>query len=168
MKAIPGYPHYSVTEDGRVWSELKQIFLKEVDNGNGYKKVMLCDKLTKKAYLIHRIVALTYLDNIDKKPCVNHKNGIKSDNRVENLEWCTYSENNKHAFRTGLKWHSELQKSKVSKNAEKYSCKLVLDTATGIFYNSVVEASRYYNINIASIYSYLNGKVKNKTTLIYA
>jgi hypothetical protein len=59
--------------------------------GNGYKKVMLCDKLTKKAYLIHRIVALTYLDNIDNKPCVNHKNGIKSDNRLENLEWCNYS-----------------------------------------------------------------------------
>ena len=168
MKAIPGYPHYSVTEDGRVWSELKQIFLKEVSNGNGYKKVTLCDKITKKPYLIHRIVALTYLDNINNKPCVNHKNGIKSDNRVENLEWCTYSENNKHAFRTGLKWHSELQKSKVSKNAEKYSCKLVLDTATGIFYNSVVEASRYYNINIASIYSYLNGKVKKRRILIYA
>jgi hypothetical protein len=168
MKAIPGYPNYSVTKDGKVWSELKQIFLKEVDNGNGYKKVMLCDKLTKKAYLIHRIVALTYLDNIDNKPCVNHKNGIKSDNRLENLEWCTYSENNKHAFRTGLKCHSELQKSKISKNAEKYSCKIVLDTATGVFYNSVVEASKYYNINIASIYSYLNGGVKNKTTLIYA
>ena len=168
MKAIPGYPHYSVTEDGRVWSELKQIFLKEVSNGNGYKKVNLCDKITKKPYLIHRIVALTYLDNIDNKPCVNHKNGIKSDNRVENLEWCTYSENNKHAFRTGLKWHSELQRSRVSKNAEKYCCKIVLDTATGIFYNSVVEASKYYNINISSIYSILNGRQKNKTTLIYA
>jgi hypothetical protein len=168
MKAILGYPHYSVTEDGRVWSELKQIFLKEVSNGNGYKKVTLCDKITKKPYLIHRIVALTYLDNIDNKPCVNHKNGIKSDNRVENLEWCTYSENNKHAFRTGLKWHSELQRSKISKNAEKYSCKIVLDTATGVFYNSVVEASKYYNINISSIYSILNGGQKNKTTLIYA
>lgn len=52
---------------------------------------------------VHRLLALTFIDNPSNKKCVNHKNGIKKDLRLENLEWCTSSENNKHAYDTGLK-----------------------------------------------------------------
>ena len=48
--------------------------------------------------LIHRLVAITFLENTENKPCVNHKNGVKSDNTINNLEWVTYSENERHSI----------------------------------------------------------------------
>jgi hypothetical protein len=66
-----------------------------------YLTITLCKEI-QNSQLIHRIVANNFIENPLNKPCVNHKNGIKSDNRAENLEWVTESENNKHAVKTGL------------------------------------------------------------------
>jgi hypothetical protein len=65
----------------------------------GYIQTTLCYGKLKKQYLIHRLVAIYFIDNLINKPCVNHKNGIKHDNRVDNLEWVTYSENEIHSHK---------------------------------------------------------------------
>lgn len=69
----------------------------------GYRKVNITStpKSTKATYL-HRIIAMTFIENINNKPFINHINGIKDDNRVQNLEWVTQSENHKHAYKIGL------------------------------------------------------------------
>jgi hypothetical protein len=70
---------------------------------HGYKKTSIAINGKFKGIFIHRLVALAFIENPDSKPFVNHINGIKTDNRVENLEWCTMLENNIHAYKTGLK-----------------------------------------------------------------
>jgi len=66
----------------------------------------------------HRLVAIAFIPNPDNLPCVNHKNGIKDDNRVENLEWCTYSENEIHSKDVLKKTYAFGEKSGSAKLTE--------------------------------------------------
>lgn len=71
-------------------------------NRTGYKEVALTKDGKTKTVLLHRLIAKHFIDNPNKYPCVNHKNGIKVDNRLENLEWCTRAQNTKHAYENNL------------------------------------------------------------------
>lgn len=116
MEDIPGYQGlYAVTQDGQIWSHKTGKFLKTMTDRLGYKFVHLCKEHKQYGKKIHRLVAITYIPNPEAKRTVNHKNGIKADNRVENLEWATHSENKKHAWNTGLQKATE----KVRKTAAK-------------------------------------------------
>jgi len=70
--------------------------------GEKYKHVHLCKEGKIKKHYVHRLVAQSFILNPLDKPQVNHLNGIHADNRLENLEWCTSEENNKHAWDNGL------------------------------------------------------------------
>lgn len=164
MKAIPNYPNYLATEDGRVFNVQRNKWLKNSLMTNGYYVTTLRDmNNTKKTVFVHRILGITYLENTNNYPMINHKNGIKSDNRLENLEWVTASQNIKHAWDTGLN-------SKIYKkgSGRLKSIKPLIDLQTGIFYNSVKEASMLLSINKNTLYGYLIGTNPNKTSLTYA
>ncbi len=100
QKQIKDFPNYYVTDDGRVLSKRYKKYLKPHKNADGYFHVQLNKvvdgKRITKDYLIHRLIALAFIDNPENKPTINHINSIKTDNRLENLEWTTHSENAFH------------------------------------------------------------------------
>jgi len=104
FKQIKGYEDYSVSNQGRVKSiRFPNRCLKPGKNRYGYLLVDLCKNGVHKNHKIHRLVALAYIPNPENKRTVNHIDGIKTNNFVENLEWNTHSENNQHAYDAGLK-----------------------------------------------------------------
>jgi hypothetical protein len=80
----------------------KELILKQKMNIYGYFEVSLYSNNVSKHFKSHRIICEAFLPNLENKRQVNHKNGIKSDNRLENLEWATSSENTKHSFDNGF------------------------------------------------------------------
>lgn len=98
MKQIENYP-YKVGKLGDVYSIANKKILKPIQNVKGYTYVTLCNDDGKRNHYVHVLVATAYIDNPDKKPYVNHINGIKNDNRVDNLEWVTHSENINHYYK---------------------------------------------------------------------
>jgi hypothetical protein len=164
MIVLKDYPSYSITKDGKVFSHKYNKFLAERNNKNrGYNSVLLYHNNIKKNVLVHRLVAMTFLDNPLNKRCVNHINGIKTDNRIENLQWATHSENSIHAFSTGLNKISNL----CNINKIKAKSKLVINLSNGVFYNSAKEASIAAGINYYTFMGYLGKHKTNKSTFIY-
>lgn len=104
MKAIKNYENlYSVTTDGRIYSHISNRFLKNQLSKNGYEVVSLVSSGFKTTCYVHRLVAEAYINNPQQLPVVNHVDGNKRNNKLSNLEWCTYSDNIIHAYDNELR-----------------------------------------------------------------
>ncbi len=98
MSVVDDYPNYMVTRSGQVYNCKNKRFLKPIPNKNGYVYVTLCKAGKKKNRYVHTLIAACYIENPENKPFVNHIDSNKQNNAVDNLEWCTQSENTIHYY----------------------------------------------------------------------
>lgn len=153
--------NYCVSNLGNVKSNRKNLILKPSIREDGYYVVNITGFRHKRNWKIHQLVAIHFLDNPNNFKSINHKNGIKTDNRVENLEWCTQSYNLKHAYRIGL------MQPVINTGLKNGFSKIVLDFSTGIFYYSLNEYADLNKIKRTTLGAMLNGQNPNKTNLKY-
>lgn len=157
-KTIKGFDNYKVSTFGKVINVKTGKVLIPFTTKNGYLVVSPSRGGKPHKKYIHRLVLETFYPNEDTSLQVNHVNGIKSDNRLDNLEWCTSSENHLHRSRTlGLKSSTE-HMNKMRILAEKAHCKPVRCVETNIIYRSGVEAAKSVNRSPTSIWQALCGK----------
>ena len=95
-KEIPGFPKYYACNNGEIWSEKTHRFLKKNLTKDGYFRVGLTRGMETRQYLVHRLIAQTFLPNEENLPIVNHIDENKQNNTVDNLEWCTISYNSSY------------------------------------------------------------------------
>jgi hypothetical protein len=102
-KSVIGYEgYYEVSNYGSIRNSKLKI-LKPSIWGAGYRTIKLSKNNIKETFTLHRLIAIAFIPNPENKPTINHKDGIKLNNNINNLEWVTFSENNKHALCTGLR-----------------------------------------------------------------
>lgn len=132
-KVIPEFNFYEVSNCGRIRCKERKVkreksgdyiykehFLKPVDNGNGYFRVMLKQEGRKKKFYVHRLVAMAFISNPDNKPYINHIDNNPSNNRVENLEWCTHQENMDWMISQGRNKRNGIWLKHLHESQEKY------------------------------------------------
>lgn len=169
-KTIEGHPNYMVSNMGRVKSnKIKFLPKKLVVEDDGYH--ILNQLFDKDGYVlvnvdchskrVHRLVAKAFIPEVKGKTLVNHKDGDKRNNKVDNLEWCTNKENIRHAYANGFvkcRYGKEHQSAKpiVAINGDK---KLYFDTGR--------EASRYFGVGATAINNCLKGRAKTSCGYVW-
>lgn len=142
-KPIVDYPNYEVSNLGRVKSFFlnTEKILKSTKNTNGYLQVGLYKEGKIKYFRVHRLVAQAFLPNPNNLPQVNHRNEDKTDNRVENIEWCNRSYNTNYGTRNEriAKANSIpiLQFTKEGKFVKKWDCSMNIERKLGFHHSNI-------------------------------
>lgn len=159
---IKGYEGlYSITPDGKVWNHKKSLWQK-YECSKGYYRVTLSRCGKKKKYFVHRLVAEAFIPNPDNLPCVNHKDECKTNNIVQNLEWCTVLYNCNYGTRNSkiTRGHNYTKIVLAAKEKrEKPVCCIELDK----LFKSVTEAANEMGLQASNISKCCKGVVGFKT-----
>lgn len=165
-KDVAGYEgYYQISNKGRVKSLERTVYtplhkekivyerlMSLKPNKHGYSELRLNKDGNRECFKCHRLVAIAFIPNPENKPQINHINGIKTDNRVENLEWCTRKENMQHAFEIGL----------MPRGENRFSSKLTDDQVLAIrkmgFKQNQSETARQLGVSRSSIQDIMHNR----------
>lgn len=153
------YPYY-VSNKGEVKNIETGNILKQQTNQKGYRLIRVTINRKKHTIRVHREVAKAFIPNPDNKPQVNHIDGNKNNNNVENLEWCTNQENADHAIENGL-WENVFKASR--KTNEKRKKKVLarnIETGEEIIFESVAAAERRFGRHVSTVLKKKRGQSK--------
>ena len=152
--------NYIVFENGEIYSNYVHRFLNPDITKHGYKQVTLYVNRNPTRIKVHRLVALLWLENPPKdKPTINHKDGNKKNNHVNNLEWVTPQENCRHAWDNGLAFPSYGMKGKHNPNGGRKGIPFEI-VETGKTYNTAMECAKDIDGNHRHINDCLKGRQK--------
>ena len=136
-KKIKNRSNYSVNENGEIRNDISgKIKSAYVCKGNGYYYVDLWENNKCKKMQLHRIIAEAFIPNPENKPTVDHVDGDRKNNRIDNLRWATYSEQNSRFNTHGVRSEKIYAEKK---NGEK------------IYFNQISEAAKYFGCTISNI-----------------
>lgn len=146
-RVVKEIPIYEASENGDIRNSKTGRILKTNVNQKGYMQVCLRKDKRQVTRSVHRLIADAFYDGEHSTLDVNHKDGIKHNNHISNLEFCTRKENIRHAFDTGLKKPSRQKKVRV--------------VETDVIYESIRECARQIGVDQSIICQCLNGKMRS-------
>lgn len=165
VKGVTGFPGYFVTRDGRLYVEkhrsmhgrggLWWMHIPGEKMKRGYVRVCLTKNKKGRKFLLHVLVAMAFLHKPSGATQVNHKDGNKQNNVVENLEWVTQKENMAHAWRIGLRKPKLGQQHPLSKLTDEQACQIKTELANP-YRGICVELAKKYGVHRTTI-----GKIKS-------
>jgi len=165
-RVIKQFPRYSVSNLGNVKNNMTGKTLSQRLASNGYLRVNLRTGLIKyekpSVRSVHRLVAEAFLPPVEGKTYVNHKDCDKTNNNVDNLEWCTAQENSEHAYKAKPEYAAKCKEN--VKCAQAACCKCVDMYRDGEFvarFKSKVDAAEQLGIDTKTVWNYLNGRTSN-------
>lgn len=172
---IPGYDGlYQANKNGRIWSVRKERLLSTASCGGRYCTIVLVKNGVKKPKTAHRIIAELFVPNPLNKPMINHKNGVKTDNRSSNLQWVSSKENVIHAHKVGLKLipsgKDNPMYGRFGYNSNRGKSVEQIDIASHKVINmfgSARDAARNSGVHVASITSCCRGEIRNPRKFIW-
>lgn len=162
---IIGYEDlYQISANGEIKN--KKRLMKPAIDSNGYYQIHLSKNGKSKKIRVHRLVAEHFIAKPLDKNQVNHIDGNKLNNNINNLEWVTPSENIRHAWEKGLAKMTDKNRETARLNAIKIHSKEVIDLHTGIVFDSVVKACQALNFSYSTAMKHLGG-LRKKSRFMY-
>lgn len=152
-QTIKGYENYQISDNGIVINK-KGKKRKTYITSYGYEHIQLHKNGKRKTFRIHRLVAEHFIPNYDNKTEVNHIDGNKLNNNVKNLEWCTRSENQLHAYKIGLQKLGEEHYNSKLKKKDIIEIRDMLDKGISHF-----DISKHFNVSKSLITKINNNKI---------